>query len=325
MAASRNKRSTDLAERVGVFLAARVSPTDRLSVGLSGGCDSVVLLHALCRSGHGQRLNAIHVHHGLSSNADAWAEHCQLYCGSLGIPITVHRVSIDPASREGLEAAARAARYAAFSEVDAECLLLAHHRGDQAETVLFNLLRGSGITGAAGMPAERRFGSKRLLRPLLDCGRTEIEDYARQHGLSWVVDESNADTRFARNYLRHSTMGSLVERFPMAESSLSRAAANFGEALGLLDELAELDWRFVAEDDSADMRRLRMLSLQRLKNLLRYRLRVLGWQVPVTSRLDEFARQLLSAGPDRHPALQLPGGRMVVMQRRLHWLVGKYQ
>lgn len=323
MAASRNSRSADLPRRVGGFLAAHLAPDAPLAVGLSGGCDSVVLLHLLVRSGWKGELQAIHVHHGLSPNADDWAAFCGDYCRSLGVPLVVRRVSVDGASGLGIEAAARNARYAAFSEVARGCLLLAHHRGDQAETVLFNLLRGSGVNGAAGIPVARKSGGVDLLRPLLDVSRDEIEAYACAAGLSWVTDESNADTALTRNYLRHDALVGLGRRFPAAESSLARAAANFAEAAELLDELAELDWRQVRDGDAATMAGLRQLSVPRLKNLLRHRLRSLGWQLPVASRLDEFARQLLAAAPDRHPELVLGAGVMRVANRRLHWSLRK--
>lgn len=292
-------------------------------MGLSGGCDSVVLLHVLSRLGLGDRLAAIHVHHGLSPNADAWAAFCADYCTRLAIPLTIRHVAVAAPSGQGLEAAAREARYAAFAECPGDCLLLAQHRGDQAETVLFNLLRGTGVTGAAAMPAERRFGKLRLLRPLLDVSRTEIEAYATVNGLSWIDDESNADTSLTRNFLRHEALTALSQRFPAAEASLAQAAANFAEAAGLLDELAALDWQQVAQGDAARLPALRALSLPRLKNLLRHRLRCLGWRVPVATRLDEFARQLQSAGPDRHPELVLPDGKMRAARGLLHWLPEK--
>ena len=171
--------------------------------------------------------------------------------------------------------------------------------------------------------AERRFGRLRLLRPLLTSSRAEIEAYAIAAGLAWIDDESNADTALTRNFLRHETMAALAQRFPAAESSLAQAAANFGEAAGLLDELAEQDWQRISDGDAARLSEMRMLSLPRLKNLLRHRLRCLGWQVPVANRLDEFARQLQSAAADRHPELVLPDGKMRAGRGLLHWMPEK--
>ncbi len=326
MAASRNKPSADdLPGRVGAFVAARLAPAETLVVGLSGGCDSVVLLHLLSRLGLGERLRAMHVHHGLSPNADAWADFCREFCGRLSVGLEIVRVEVDLASGLGLEAAARAARYAAFAACAADVLLLAHHQGDQAETLLFNLLRGAGVAGAAGMPAERRLSFARLLRPLLGTSRAALEDYARQHALGWIEDESNADLRYSRNFIRHQVMPLLGQRFPAAENALAQAAANFGEADELLAELAAVDWQNACKMPATvpSMHCLKQLSLLRLKNLLRYRLRSLGWRAPAATRLDEFARQLLAAAPDRHPELQLPDGVLRVAKGQLHWLSRK--
>lgn len=320
MAASRNKPSASLPGRVGDFLASRLALDERLCVGLSGGCDSVVLLHLLSQLGFSNRLSAIHVHHGLSPNADLWIRFCVEYCRNLGLPLRVERVVVDRKNGLGLEAAARQARYAAFAQSATDCLLLAQHRGDQAETVLFNLLRGTGVTGAAAMPVERRFAGLRLLRPLLGVSRSEIEAYAQANNLAWVEDESNADLSLTRNYLRHQALVGLSQRFPAAEASLAQAATNFAEAAALLDELAELDWGLASDGEALRLSVLRKLSLPRLKNLLRYHLRQLGWRVPVATRLDEFARQLQSAAPDRHPELILPEGKMRSALGYLRWL-----
>ncbi len=322
MAASRNKPSIDLPGRVGDFLAARLAPDESLCVGLSGGCDSVVLLHLTSR-GFAGRLSAIHVHHGLSPNADRWSDFCTNYCADLGIPLIQQKITVDRKNGLGLEAAARQARYTAFADCAADCLLLAQHRGDQAETLLFNLLRGTGVTGAAAMPAERRHGNLRLLRPLLDISRTEIEAYASANNLAWVEDESNADHSLTRNYLRHQILPELTQRFPAAETSLTQAAANFAEAATLLDELAEQDWRLADDAGAARLSVLRLMSMPRLKNLLRYRLRQLDWRTPVAARLDEFAHQLQTAGPDRHPELVLPEGKMRSALGQLRWLTQK--
>ena len=333
MAATRNSPPPDLARRVGDFLADRLAGQSaaqagppRLCVGLSGGCDSTVLLHLLAALRPRYALCAVHVHHGLSPNADAWAEHCTALCAELAIPLQVSRVAVAPHG-EGLEAAARNARYQAFATAldafAADALLLGQHRGDQAETLLFNLLRGSGVTGLGAIPAERMFHARPLWRPLLTTPRAEIEAWARAHRLRWIEDESNADTAFSRNHLRHELLPLLASRFPAAEAALARSAAHCAEAGELLDQLAELDWAAVADGDSARWPALRQLPLARLKNLLRYRLRQLGWQPPSSERLEEFARQLQQAAPDRHPELSLPAGRMRAGRGRLRWLAAE--
>lgn len=319
MAASRNKKSSDLPSRVDAFLAERVNPEGSVCVGLSGGCDSVVLLHLVAKSRFAANLSAIHINHGLSPNADFWQRHCVEYCAALGVPLKIHHVEVDRASGEGLEASARRARYTAFAQTGAEVLLLAQHRGDQAETVLFNLLRGAGVPGGAAIPVERDYRGVRILRPLLSVSRTEIESYAEAQGLAWVDDESNVDQRFSRNFLRHEVLPILASRFPGVESCLAQAAGNFAEALTLLDDLAAQDWAFVANGNTAQIKHLRRLSADRIKNLLRFRLRQLGWRTPDAPRLAEFVRQLLEAAPDRHPSLLLPDGEMRLAGGVLTW------
>lgn len=320
MAVSKSSPSSRLLSQLQDYLAARVTPGERLCVGLSGGRDSVVLLHLLSRLDLGPRLSALHVHHGLSPHAEAWTAFCMELCNRLGVTLRMERVAVDGGSGLGLEAAARQARYEAFCRCGADSLLLAHHQGDQAETLLFNLVRGAGVTGAAGMPAERRLGTLRLLRPLLDVPRAEIEAWARENGLAWIEDESNKDTGFSRNFLRHEVLPVIEGRFPGAAACLAGAAAHFAEADSLLSDLAEADWLACAEGDCLPMAALRRLPPVRLKNLLRHRLRCLGWRVPAARRIEEFVRQLLESAPDTHPALQLPDGEMRVLRRRLCWI-----
>jgi len=195
----------------------------RVAVGLSGGVDSVVLLHRL-RDLPG--VSAIHVHHGLSPNAARWAAFCRRLCKRLDVPLTVRKVKVAKRG-DGLEAAARAARYQAFSKVNADCIALAHHLDDQAETVLMNLLRGAGRRGAGGMRPESRFAGKTLLRPLLDVPREAIVAYARAHRLAWIEDESNADESLTRNFVRRRIAPLLQQKYPGWRQSLARAARHF--------------------------------------------------------------------------------------------------
>ena len=198
----------------------------KVAVGLSGGVDSVVLLHALSRH---LPVRAVHVHHGLSGNADAWARFCRALCRRLGVPLTVRRVRIRK-NGKGLEAAAREARYAVFDRLPVEAVALAHQLDDQAETVLMNLLRGAGARGASGIPVVRRFHGKLLVRPLLEVPRELIVDYARQHGLPWIEDESNAAEDLTRNFLRRRIGPLLAERYPRWRQALARAARHFSRA-----------------------------------------------------------------------------------------------
>ena len=204
----------------------------RLALGLSGGLDSVVLLHVLhaLAPRFGYRLRAVHVHHGLSVNADAWARHCRRLCRAFGVPLSVRRVRIASRKGRGIEAAAREARQGVFTHVQADIIVLAHHLDDQAETVLLQLLRGAGLRGASAMPAVGQLGAKRLLRPVLEVPREAIERHARAQGLEWVDDESNAQDAITRNYLRHRVAPLLAARFPRWRESLARAARHFAAA-----------------------------------------------------------------------------------------------
>jgi tRNA(Ile)-lysidine synthase len=215
--------------------SSRKPPRAEIAVGLSGGVDSVVLLHQL-KENSKARLRAIHVHHGLSPNADAWAGFCRSFCNRLGVPLTVRKVSVRRAGR-GLEAAARDARYEVFRDDKAKVIALAHNLDDQAETVLMNLLRGAGARGASGMPEHSRIGRKVLWRPFLGKTRKEILAYARKHGLQWIEDESNADEALTRNFIRRSVGPLLEKKFPQWARSLGRAAKHFAKKEAGAEEL----------------------------------------------------------------------------------------
>lgn len=213
-------------------------------LGFSGGRDSTVLLHALaCRARHeGRRLRALHVHHGLHPEADAWAAQCAAFAAQLGIPLEIRRVAVRPAGR-GLEDAARQARHTAFAEAlhEDECLVLAHHRGDQAETLLLALLRGSGERGLAAMRPFTRDARGPVWRPLLATPPAEVRAYAEAHGLRWVEDPTNAELRFDRNRLRHQVLPLLQRHWPGVEAALAHSAAHLAEADALLQVQARAD------------------------------------------------------------------------------------
>ena len=304
MAASRNSRSSDpVLQAVSACISHHVAEGEAVAVGYSGGLDSTVLLHAMCALSGSKKieLGAIHVHHGLSPNADSWADHCTNTCGALGIPLEVVRVDVCPRSGEGLEAAARRSRHRTIAAHPARWKLLAHHLDDQAETMLHNLLRGSGVRGAAAMPEAR--GT--LLRPLLGTSRKALFDYAIAHETPWIDDESNADCRFTRNFIRANIFPPLAARFPKGAEHLAAAANRFAEASSLLDDLAQLDLGGRPATFPLPLALLRDLSEIRGRNLLRAMLHWQGAQTPDESRLNEFVRQLRSARSDRKPRLDL--------------------
>lgn len=313
MASSKKPPRGELPERLEHFLATCVRPGQTLLLGLSGGLDSCVLLHLLarCRAVLGFELRALHVNHGISPNAPAWEDFCAERCRAAGVPFAAARVQVPRDGGLGLEAAARQLRYAALLGAGADAVVLAHHRDDQAETLLLQLLRGAGAAGLAAMPALRECtpGGPLLLRPLLEVPRTALLDYARQHALQWIEDESNLDLAYDRNYLRHAVMPALQARFPGASATLARSAGHLAEAAVLLRELAQQDAAQLTDAAGLDVDGLRRLSRPRAANLLRHWLEGQGVLLP-TRRLQEALRQLCDARADAQLRIGMPGGSL---------------
>lgn len=295
-----------------VLSAAGVGPASRLCCALSGGVDSVVMFDLLVelRARFGYALSAAHVHHGLSPNADDWAGFCAGLCAAHGVSLSVLRVQVPRDDDAGLEAAARRVRHEALRAQACDWLVFGHHQDDQAETVLFRLLRGTGVRGAAAMAAVEppQAAASGRLRPLLEVRRADILRHARLQGLSWVEDESNADCRYTRNAMRHRVLPAIEHSFGAAVPALARAAGHFREASDLLDALAGID-----EKDCGgamlDRERLLALSPARIANLLRWQARRLGAAMPSQLRLGETLRQL--GAVDAHHPLYLPLGEVV--------------
>lgn len=273
-----------------------IKPT--LRVALSGGVDSCVLLASLVelQKSLDFNLEAMHVHHGLSPNADHWAEFCAKTCIGYGVPLEMVRVNVDKASGLGIEASARAARYQALLSGNVDYVVLAHHQDDQAETFLLQLLRGAGLKGLSAM-AEVDL-QRRLLRPLLNTSRQEIEHYAKVAQLDWIEDESNLDVDFDRNYCRHEILPIIQKRYPAANQTLARSAAHIAEASELLDDLASLDAQVGIESGCLNIEVLTALSVPRAKNLLRWWLASDGFPMPSKERLADMLTQLCQAQSD---------------------------
>lgn len=310
MAGSRTPPSSSLLERVRAQLVRHVPRGSRITLGLSGGVDSMVLLDLLTRMAneHAFQLSAIHVNHQISPHAQAWAEACRSICGVHHVSLRVQIIHIDNAAILGLEAAARDARYAEYARLDTDFVALAHHRGDQAETLLLQLLRGAGIKGLAAMPVLRNADRQpAYLRPLLEIDRSEIEMWARQYALQWIEDESNRDTRFNRNFLRHTVLPLLEERFPAWRTTLARSAQNLAEAADLLDQLAALDAAHSIQTRRLDCTRLAALPAPRARNLLRHFLALNHVPMPSQVRLCAMLEQLTHARADRQPDIRHAG------------------
>jgi tRNA(Ile)-lysidine synthase len=286
-----------------------------LLIALSGGLDSCVLLHLLAawRDTAAIRLSAMHVHHGLSPHADQWAEHCQRLCAGYDIPLQVVRVQVPHDSGKGLEAAARQLRYEALRAAQADYVVLAHHQDDQAETVLLQLLRGSGTRGLAAMASHD--ARQRLLRPLLEISREQLAEYAAMHQLVWVEDESNHDTHYDRNFCRQQVLPLLAQRFPGARKTLARSALQAAEAESLLTTLAELDAATALRGDALSVASLQGLDDVRARNLLRWWLSPRLRYLPPREHLQEILRQLLTAAEDASLALLLDGEHGLWLRR----------
>jgi tRNA(Ile)-lysidine synthase len=291
-------------------------------VGLSGGLDSTVLLHLLAHSPlRSNGLRAIQVHHGLHADADAWAAHCESLCASLDVPLTVVRVEVRDGG-DGPEAAARAARHAAFERElrDGEILALAHHRDDQAETFLLRALRGSGPDGLGAMRAWRRFGHGWLWRPLLAQPRAALRDYATAHELRWIEDPSNADQRFDRNFLRNRVLPLLRERWPQADASFARSAALNADAADALAQLDGAALDALLDDDHLPCDVVRAMPADARARLLRRWIGRLGLPPLPADGMRRIDSELLPAAEDRVPHYDWSGARILRWGGRLHAL-----
>jgi tRNA(Ile)-lysidine synthase len=275
-----------------------------LCVAFSGGLDSTVLLHALARIAGDQRrrLRAAHIDHQLHADSARWRAHCEATAEQLGVPFAQAVVHVE-CGEEGLEAAARRARYAALHDLmqEGEVLLTAHHADDQLETVLLGLVRGAGVVGLSGIPHRQPFGAGLLVRPLLEFTRAELESWARAERLVWLEDPSNDNIDLDRNYLRRSILPALRQRWPAAARSATRAGGHLEEAGELLATLAQTDLATVAVDARLDAARLLQLDPGRRRNVLRYWIRQRGARTPSTRKLAAIERDVLPAAADRAP------------------------
>lgn len=321
--------SAGLRAAADAALAAHVPAGEPLAVALSGGRDSVALLDVLClvAPARGHRLSALHVHHGLSPCADEWQRHCVALCAGRGVPLAVRAVAVPRAPQTSLEAEARRLRYAALADAavatGVRFVALAHHRDDQAETLLLQLLRGAGPHGLAGMPAAHA-GARGVtfVRPLLGVARAAIDEHVRAAQLAWIDDESNARHRHRRNAVRHVVMPALAQVFPQPSLTLARAARHQADAARLADDLAELDAAEALDANAGHAATLGQAALaalppHRARNLLRWFLRRRGLPAPSTARLAEMLRQLAGARTDAGVTLAHAGVEVGVHRGRI--------
>ncbi len=298
------------------------APAAPLCVAFSGGPDSSALLHALAHlpQARARGLRAAHVDHGLHADSARWAAHCARFCQDLDVPCTLRRVEVPRDGGMGLEAAARHARHAALAEHlrDGEWLLFGHHRDDQVETVLLKLLRGAGPEGLGGMRAQRPFGVGQLWRPLLDMPRTTLLDYIAAHRLDCIDDPSNADTRLARNRLRHEVLPGLLRHWPQARESILHSAALSREAAEALRSqwLVAFDALHDGASGSLDLPGWQALPPALREPLLDHWLHARGLSAPGAAQRQQIARQC-DARADRLPCVRWAGTELHIWKQRL--------
>jgi tRNA(Ile)-lysidine synthase len=288
----------------------------RYLVGFSGGVDSHVLLD-LAAAAAGRlpgSLAAIHVDHGLSPDSGRWAAHCRRVCDGYAVALEIERIDAAPVAGQSPEARARQLRYGVFRRRlrPGEMLLTAHHRDDQAETVLLQLCRGAGVDGTAAMPEMRLLGAGRHGRPLLPFGRQQIHAHAVARGLEWVEDDSNRDTRFDRNYLRSVVLPLLRARWPAVDEALYRAAKLHAEAAAGLGDLGRQDLShcLASAGRALDLHQLGVLSGSRRANVLRCWLRELQLPLPAAQHLRTLEAEVIGAAADGNPVLHWPGAEV---------------
>ncbi len=300
------------------------SQPQKVVLALSGGVDSRVLLDLLSqyRRDTGSDCLAVHVHHGLSQNADSWAQQCQAWCQDAQIELVVERVELALTGRS-IEESAREARYLALAkhiEVG-DVLLTGQHCDDQLETFLLALKRGSGPKGLSAMAKTMPFARGKIIRPLFTASRSDIECYANSKGLNWVEDESNQDTRFDRNFIRHQVAPVLQQRWPHFSKAVQRSSELCAEQEALLEELLseKLQHALVA-DERLSIDALAAQSERVRGQLIRMWFARLGQKMPSRDHLNKIWSQVALARQDANPILNLSQGQIRRSGGDLYWL-----
>ncbi|PJG83308.1 tRNA lysidine(34) synthetase TilS [Caviibacterium pharyngocola] len=295
----------------------------RFLIGFSGGLDSTALLALFAKLAENQphlQLRAIHIHHGFSPNADDWAEHCHQMCRQFNIPLIVERVT--PTSENGIEAGAREARYQAIQRylTENEVLATAHHQQDQTETFFLALKRGSGLQGLSAMQVNSCAFGVPIFRPLLPFSRAELEDYVRTENLSWIEDESNADNRYERNFLRNTALPILRRRWQHFDDAVQRTAQHCFEQQQLINELLAQDYQKIyrQSDRTLSLIDFAEYSPAKQKALLRQWLAEFGLQMPSLIQTEQIIRDVIFARSDRNPHFRFAEQQIRRYQQRLY-------
>jgi len=278
---------------------------DSLILGFSGGLDSTALLHLLAQyPALKNKLHAIYVDHGLSANSEQWGAHCQNFCKQLEICFTSEAIKIT--AQSNIESIARIKRYEIFKKYcdTSSCLLLAHHQDDQAETLLLQLARGTGITGMGAMQEKQSWQNSIKIRPFLSVTKAQLLNYAREHKLTWVDDESNIDSRFSRNFLRHQIIPLLKQQWPGVVKTLARASKHCQHANDCLEDLAIIDGLNIVNGNVIDIPKLVQLSISRQRNLVYYWLYNQVGSMPSEATCERIFSEIITAKQDAVPLVQ---------------------
>ena len=294
-----------------------------VTIGLSGGVDSMVLLNVLyqLKTKLNLKLSAIHVHHGLSKNADNWGQVCFDECKKLGVDFSQKKINIDNSEGIGIEASARKARYQILHQLSNEFLVTAHHQNDQAETLMLQLLRGSGLKGLASMPSYDE--ERHLWRPFLKLSRDLIEEYAKNNNIRFIEDESNKNIEFDRNFLRLEIFPKLIKRFPQTIKSLGRSADLVAEGLNLNKAIAKEDAKNYFSEDfiKLNTKIFSTLPRDRVVNLIRWWLDKNQQKMPSQKIMDQIYTQIISAKKDAQINIHISSEMSVRAYKNFLWLV----
>lgn len=287
--------------------------------------DSMVLLEVLaCLRAHLDfELEAMHVHHGVNPRADDWVQLCRQVCDARAVTLQVERIHVERAGGESWEEQARVLRYECFTRASADVIALAHHLDDQCETFFLRLLRGSGVRGLSAMAAERalHFSSNtRVLRPLLAVPRHELLSFAQARELVWIEDDSNADSAFPRNFLRHEILPRIESRFPAYRDAIARAVANLQDEDKRASTQTEEDFAEVCNGNRLHLSMLRSMGSARAVAVLRAFLAKRQHRAPARARIEELLRQSLDAKPDADVLVAFDGGSFRRYRDTLYWV-----
>lgn len=302
----------------------KLSSHTAITVGLSGGVDSVVMLHLLHKLSRVNKfkLDAIHVNHGLSANAAAWEDFCKSLCDKLAVPLKVYQCKITKSGGESLENNARKARYQFLLSSNSHIVVLAHHQDDQAETIISQLLRGSNLRNIAGMKPISYKQDKLIWRPLLSFSKAIIWQYAAEHNLEFIEDESNYQQKYLRNFIRHKLIPDIVEWDANVVHKILGVGQQLQQATALIDQLAIDDFNQTSSDkqDSLYVDKFVQLSNLRQANLISYFIKLHNLALPSTKQTQEFCHQVQTSKWDRQPKLNLSGNYVIIKSRNLIYI-----